>query len=360
MPHVLRRVRFAAATVLLGLLLLTAWSVTRSDALGEAEGAYARARDPKGLALALELALAHLDRQPWSRQASLIAARCLSRLDYLDEADRYYGDLGRLGLSDKHLRAYAILRANRRDEAVDAYRAILLSHPEDVEAARILGGIYYSRKQYDEALEAADRLISNPRGKILGHQLAATVYHDDNLPGQAVDQFEHALELDPDLESIPPDARTVFWLSFTSDLLQIGRADDARRHLTRLIAQRPEEPWMRAELGRAASQLGDFDQAEREWTRVAEQRPEAAEPWYELARVALARTPPDPAKAAEFLERADSLVPSDYRVLYLLRNAYLRLGRKADAEALNGRIELARPKAKQAPGGMGPRSSGQP
>lgn len=359
MPHPRRRPRPAAALVLLVLLLATAWSVTRSGALGEAEAAYSRATDPPGLSRALRLALDHLDRQPWSRGASLIAARCLSRLDFVDAAEPYYRRLGTLDLSDMHLRAYAILRANRRDRAIEAYRDILRSHPDDVEASRILGGIYYSRKQYDDALAEARRLIANPLGVVQGHRLAATVYHEDALPEQAVGECERVLELDPRLESIPAEAQTVFWLSYTSDLLQLGRAGEARRLLTGLLAGR-EEPWIRAELGRAASQLGDFDQAEREWTRVSEQRPEAAEPWYELGRIALARTPPDPAKAAEFLERADSLVPSDYRVLFLLRNAYLRLDRKADADALIGRIDQARLKAKPAATGIGRGSSSQP
>src|SRR5262249_9536445 len=81
-----RRRSLLIAVVLLGLSLLTAWNLTRSDALGEARRAEARG----DLAEGLQRALDHLVRQPWSHEAALVAARCLSRLDYADEAEEYY------------------------------------------------------------------------------------------------------------------------------------------------------------------------------------------------------------------------------------------------------------------------------
>src|SRR5581483_8054984 len=85
--------------LLVGLMLaglggLTGWNLTRSSALDEARRAYARV----DLYAALQHALDHLDRQPWSREAALVAANCLSRLDYSDQAEAYYQRAGRLSL----------------------------------------------------------------------------------------------------------------------------------------------------------------------------------------------------------------------------------------------------------------------
>ena len=86
-PSLLRRTRiFLGSLILLtGLLALTAWNVTRSEALGQAR------RSMRGeLTTCLRYSLDHLERRPWSREAALLAARCLSRLDFADAAEPYY------------------------------------------------------------------------------------------------------------------------------------------------------------------------------------------------------------------------------------------------------------------------------
>jgi len=86
-PPLLRRTRiFLGSLILLtGLLALTAWNVTRSEALGQARQAYARGE----LTTCVRYSLDHLERRPWSREAALLAARCLSRLDFADAAEPY-------------------------------------------------------------------------------------------------------------------------------------------------------------------------------------------------------------------------------------------------------------------------------
>src|SRR5262249_60168161 len=89
-------------SILIALSVGTAWNVTRSEALAEAERAYARVE----LVDCLQHALDHLERRPWSRDAALLAARCLSRLDYADQAEPYYRRAGRLSLNDQQIPAY--------------------------------------------------------------------------------------------------------------------------------------------------------------------------------------------------------------------------------------------------------------
>src|SRR5262249_9398351 len=135
------RQRLLIALVLLGLSLLTAWNLTRSDALVEARRAEARG----DLARGLQRALDHLVRQPWSHEAALVAARCLSRLDFADEAEEYYRRIGRLSLSDLQIRAYGLVRGPHPERAIPAYHEILERSPENVTAMRRLAAVLLAR-----------------------------------------------------------------------------------------------------------------------------------------------------------------------------------------------------------------------
>src|SRR4051794_23529221 len=72
--------------LLAGLLAFTGWSFARSAALAEAESAFER----DDLKTALRRALDHLERRPWSIEATRVAARCLSKLDFADLAEPYW------------------------------------------------------------------------------------------------------------------------------------------------------------------------------------------------------------------------------------------------------------------------------
>jgi hypothetical protein len=90
----------AYLVLLIGLLALTAWNVTRSEALTQARLFYTRGELPTCLLYALD----HLQRRPWSREAALLVARCLSRLDFADAAEPYYKRAGELDLNDLQTR----------------------------------------------------------------------------------------------------------------------------------------------------------------------------------------------------------------------------------------------------------------
>ena len=148
------RLRGAASALsglalLVGLLGLTAWNVTRSAALMEARRKYARGE----LVSCLEYALDHLQRRPWSREAALLAARCLSRLDHSDAAEPYYERAGELDLDDLQTRAFGLARGNDRLRAIEAYDQILARWPENVTAPAPAGRRGAQREQHVPARE---------------------------------------------------------------------------------------------------------------------------------------------------------------------------------------------------------------
>src|SRR5262249_51184365 len=146
---------------------------------------------------------AHLARRPGSRSASLLAARCLSRLGRPDRAEELYQRDLPLDVEDMHLRAYALVLANRREPAIRAYREILERRPLDVLALSRFAAVLISESRWGETLDVAHRLIEIPDGAVIGHTLAGVVHHNTKAPELAVFAFDRVLELDPELRHMP-------------------------------------------------------------------------------------------------------------------------------------------------------------
>ena len=101
------------------------------------------------MALSLQHALDHLTGRPWSHEAALWAARCLSRLDYAGEAEPYYDRAGRLTLNDLQIRAYGLARGPSSERAIQAYNEILAISPDNVTALRRLAAVLLPQNKTD-------------------------------------------------------------------------------------------------------------------------------------------------------------------------------------------------------------------
>ena len=132
-----RRLSTAIVILSVGLLSLTAWNVTRSEAMLAARQAYSK----EDFALALARSLEHLDKQPWSGEAAVLAANCLSRLNFALEAEPYYRRAGQLELSDLQIRAYGLARGPQPELAIPAFHEVLARSPSNVTAMRRLAGV---------------------------------------------------------------------------------------------------------------------------------------------------------------------------------------------------------------------------
>lgn len=338
--------------ILVGLLGLTAWVWTRSEALGEAEAAYRRARDPIELANTLRLALDHLDRRPWSRPAALVAARCLSRLDYVDEAEPYYRRVGlaRLERADLKLRAFGIMRANRREPAIAAYRQVLARWPEDLDAWRTIGGIELTMARWDEASAVGRHLAQLPGGSAVGHRLAATAFHRAMNPDAAIAEAEALLRADPELASVDPAARSIFWSELAQDLMATGRLVEARRQLGRALAER-DDAVLQSLLGRSYLLDGDRDRADEAFRRALARNARVASAWLGLGQIALERG--RAAEALEPLQRARQLAPKSLEAVHGLAHAYRLLGRPEEARRFRDLAATLRRQATEPSRGMG-------
>jgi tetratricopeptide (TPR) repeat protein len=320
--------------VLSGAAALTAWVLTRSEALAEARQAYTR----NDLARCLEHALDHLERRPWSGEAALLAARCLSRLDYADAAEPYYRRAGPLELGDLQIRAYGLVRGNHRQRAIEAYEQILARWPENVTALRRLAAVQLSQDNIPQLLALAERLEKVPGGAALGATLRGVVAHNENDYEQAVTSFERVLQLDPDLREMPLP-RGLFWSHFAEDLLALGRFAETARYLTKALEQGPDAHLMDL-LGRAYFLQGTLDEAERCFRQAAEWDKRDYAPHLDLAKIELQRQ--RFGEALKHLDHALTLSPRQIEVLYTQARAYRRLGRVVDAVVVEENIKQLR------------------
>jgi tetratricopeptide (TPR) repeat protein len=310
-----------------GLSAAFAWSELHPQALARAEAAYGRNQ----LGAALRLAEGHLAQRPMSRQAALLAARCLSRLGRPDQAETYYQTAGPLHLPDRHIRAYALVLKNRREPAIRAYQEILEQWPDDVLALSRMAAVLISQSQWNDALKAAERLIQLPGGAVIGHTLAGVVHHNTGDSELAVFSFARVLELDSQLTQMPLKPRSLFWTEFAYNLLAVGRWDEARRYLHRALDE-GEDAKVADLLGQSYYLEGDLDDAERCWRLALHRDPNRYGTWWRIGKLELQRG--RPTEAIEPLQRAVDLEPNAVGPRYSLSLTYRRLGRMAESDQL--------------------------
>ena len=317
-----------------GLLVLTGWNLTRSDSLAEAERAYTRV----DLAGCLQHALDHLDRQPWSREAALLAARSLSRLDYPDQAEPYFQRAGALSLSDLQLRAYGMVRGPHPERAIPAFQEILERSPGNVTAMRRLAAVLLAQKDIPQLLKLADQLDKAPGGEVVGSMLRGVAYHNDKNPQQAVAAFERVLELDPELREMP-SSRTMFANHYALDLINSGRIEDAGRYLNRILPNQPDSDLMNV-LGNTYLLRGEIEEAERCFRQSVEWDPRNFAPRLSLASLAIQGRRLD--EALQQLNQVKLLAPQRSDVLLKLVSVYQQLGKTDEADRVQQSIKELR------------------
>jgi tetratricopeptide (TPR) repeat protein len=330
-----RRVAISSGLIATGLLLAVGWSELHPRALAEAEAAYRR----NNLESALRIAQGHLERRPFSRHAMLLVARCLSRLGRVDQADRYFKKVGTLDVEDQHVRAYALVLANRREPAIRAFREILTQRPDDVLASSRLAAVLISESRWDDALKTSEHLIKLPAGAVIGHTLAGVVHHNTRDSELAVFDFDRVLELDPALKQMPLKPRSMFWIEYCHNLLVVGRCQEARQHLHRALKE-ADDPNVADLLAQSYYLEGALDHAEQCWRLALQWDARRFGTWLRIGTLQLQQG--RSAEAVESLSRSVALEPKAVGPLYALGLAYRRLGRREESDRLMQQVKRLR------------------
>jgi tetratricopeptide (TPR) repeat protein len=352
----------APIPLLVALLALTVYQVMLPGPLEEARAAE-QAKDPL---TALRRAMDELGRHPGSPQASLLAARNLSRLRFPERAEPYYRQARRAGplsVEDVALRAAALqhrardlLATDRTEQAIAMYQEILDHQPDEPEALRGIAALRLTQHRTREALQASERLAALPGYEAKGYALMGAIHHDRNSAAKAAAAYEKVVELDPELRTLDLPA-PIFWTNLAQDLLNSGQPAKAKRYMLRSLEGRKDAVQMDL-LGQAYQVEGDLAKAEDCYRRASEWEPNLAGPWLHLGRLRIQERRNEDAIA--YLEKAESLAPDSFEPVYSLSLAHRRLGHDDEAERYRKRSEELRKLAAPPSAGMGSDSGTTP
>jgi tetratricopeptide (TPR) repeat protein len=319
-----RVIGWTTVIVALAALSSAAWFATHFDPLGRARTAY----ECHQYRTALLAAKGYLNFFHGDPKASLMAARCLTRLGKAAEAEVYYQRAEPLESDVMHDRAEGLLKAHEPRLAARVYETMLEQRPNDGRTLKRLAFVLLSFKQWAAVLKLTDRLTAIPSEEISGLTMAAIAYHESKDFDRAANVSLRVLELDPNLTRMPLP-KTLFWKNLATDLMGTGRAEEARENLNRGLAETQDAGMMEL-LGLTYFQQGSINEAERSWRQAIEWNSDSMMACLHLGRLALSRG--EWTEAADLLKRAADRSTTAVAPLYNLSQAYRRLGKFKEAE----------------------------
>ena len=312
------------SAVFLGVLCLSVWLALRFDPFGRARAHYENRRYLAALGAAED----HLKRWPGDLRASLMAARCATRIGQPTRAENHYVHAGTLEIADLQDRAYGMVQMQQPARALELYGELLEREPMDPLALKRLAAVLMGLKRYKKLPEITDRLISIPGQEVPGYTLAGIAHHVDGEYPESVRNFLRVLELDPDLKLMPLPS-SLFWNHLASDLLAQGQYTEARNYLMRALAE-SQDAGLTELLGTTYQQEGRPDEAERYWRLAIERDPQLSHAWLDLGQLAITRRKPE--EAVALLTKAAELAPDMVEPFQNLSVAYKLLGKTEPSE----------------------------
>jgi tetratricopeptide (TPR) repeat protein len=266
-------------------------------------------------------------------EAALVRAKILISKGFTQPATDSLGDVHSAALETPRqlLMAEAAQRAGDHREVEAILTPMVIRQPDLLDAHRLLAASYYDLGAVDGAVthlhEAARLAPSDPRPM----RLLGLIHSDYELFDEAIPFYIESLRRGPD----QPDREDV--------LLELARCQTKQRQheeaLTTLTRRRPsaESELVRAECLLA---LGRRDEARAVVARVLDARPDDVEALLLEGTIRLEDGDADAAMA--FLKKAASSDPNHYLAHLTLAKALSQVGRETDAEAERATAERIR------------------
>ena len=157
----------------------------------------------------------------------------------------------------------ALRKQKRYAEAIEAYRAVLDIDPEYALAHAGLGNTLFQMKRYQEALASVTRAVTLvPDLRIAGslHVIAGRALQELGRPGEAVEQYERALEINPrNTQAVDRFAMMRFGQKHYQEALRLYRT---------LVELQPDSAQSHSNLGATLYHLNRLDDARRSFERA--------------------------------------------------------------------------------------------
>ena len=170
----------------------------------------------------------------------------------------------RRGLEDHRNLGIALVRLQRREEAIESFRAGLALRP-DPQVLILLGDLLRQKGLSDEAADCFRSALAIDPKAPAAHTGLGVVHMERGEPEQAAASFRAALAGNPN------DANTHFNLAVA--LRRAGRQDAATDSLRRAIAIEPGDMQALNSLGNAFKQAGQYDAALAHYQRILQRDP---------------------------------------------------------------------------------------
>ncbi len=271
---------------------------------------------------------------PNSRSAKLLAARACRYAGDFEQAEAYLDACQAPGVDapDEVLLEWAMFHAAVGDFA-SSEEFLRERAQKDVVAAPLafeaLASGYLRTYRVLDAQHCLDRWIELEPGRAAPYVLRGNLYRQVNAYQKAVEDYRRAVELDADNEP----AR----LGLATCLQEIGRYDEALKHLEAARARRPDDPDLLVRLARSHEAVGQRKQARQLLDKVLADKPEYVAALRQRGRMAMLDG--DLPEAESWLTRAAAASPNDYQAQFALFQCLEQEGKKDEAKVQGAKAQ---------------------
>ncbi|HET9903756.1 MAG TPA: tetratricopeptide repeat protein [Xanthobacteraceae bacterium] len=159
----------------------------------------------------------------------------------------------------------------RTDEAKNRLRALVETHPDDVEAIMALGNILRARKEFHACGDVYSKAIATIDQPEKAHWLVfyfrGICYERDKQWAKAEADLKKALELYPD----QPHVLNYLGYSWIDQGVNL---EEGMQMIRKAVEQRPDDGYIVDSLGWAYYRIGDYEEAVKHLERAVELKPE--------------------------------------------------------------------------------------
>ncbi len=263
---------------------------------------------------------------PRSVQVRLLTARAARMHGELDVAEQHLNRCLKLAGPTEAIQLEFLLLRVQLGEVEEVAPMLVDSvekgHPESELILETLAGAYMNNLRYRPALRCLDRWLKLAPDSAQPYKWRGWIYDRMNHASEAMEDYEHALELDPDLTTVRTRVAEIY--------LERSNPKRAAEHLERLYAEHPDRAVIKARLGQCRLMQGQVEEAKRLLEEAVEELPDDPLLLIHLAQLDIRQGRPE--RAERWVRRVLKNDPADSMARFTLFTALQRQGRQKEAQ----------------------------
>ncbi|HMB58780.1 MAG TPA: sulfotransferase [Xanthomonadales bacterium] len=208
------------------------------------------------------------------------------------------------------------MRAGRVNEAIDVFRAVLKSDPDDVDAMRYLAVAWAQEEErYDDAEALLRRTVKLAPDFALAWQNLGYVLVSQSKYLEAVDSYRQATRLEPENAGA--------WGNLGNAFALAGKVDDSSAAFARSVALNPKAPGVQMGHAHVLKTLGSQEESLESYRAAIRTKPDFGEVYWSMANLKVFQFQPAEVQAMEEqLARDDLTASAEIHFRFALGKAY--------------------------------------